>query len=386
MIIRRLTVLFCAIFIGLIALPTQGGPSAPIRVGVVAALTGPSAFGAEMGRQGVMMAVEEINRRGGLLGREVTLTIQDSRANPIEAVNAIRRLAAQDGIKLILGPHSSSEVLASLPVVLELQAVAITSLATSPLITQQMGKGGNPWMFRTVPPDDAMARALIDVAVNQAGDRRLGIVARNDDFGRGIVTAFARFAVTQGAAITSTNFYTSGGGYDFSSTLTRLKQENPQAIAFVGTVEEAIPFIKQVAEQGLKARIYLRGAQPSDFMYEQLGPLAQGIHAVEPYFAEIDSPENRDFVSRFNTRWNRDPIFHAPISYAATYLLAEAIRRAGTDAPAAVRENLPKVRFRGVTGEMVFDEFNQAHPSIYAGRVECSGGRCRVRIIGSARS
>lgn len=374
-----------AMLAGVFVLAIQGAPGGPIRVAFVAALTGPSAFGAEMARQGVILAVEEINKRGGVLGRQLDLTVQDTKANPVEAVSAIRRLVAQDGIKLILGPHTSSEVLATMPVLNELKAVAITTLATSPVITQQMGKGGDPWMFRAVPPDDTMARALINMAVTRIGDKRLGIVARNDDFGRGIVTAFAKFALAEGAVITSTNFYTSGGSYDFSSTLTRLKQENPQAVAFVGTIEEAIPFIKQFAEQGLKAHIYLRGAQPNQFLYEQLGPLVNGIYSVEPYFSEIDSKENRDFIARFKARWNRDPIFHAPLTYAAAYILVDAIQLAGTDDPGQVRDKLSKVRYHGVTGDMVFDEFNQVHPNIYAGRVQCAAGHCQVVVISSAR-
>ncbi len=129
--------------------------------------------------------------------------------------------------------------------------------------------------------------------------------------------------------------------------LTRLKQENPQAIVFLGTIEDFIPFMKQFAEQGLKSRIYTRSVSITDVLYKELGTLAHGIHAGEPYFAEIPTKENRDFVARFRARWDRDPITHAYTSYAAARVLAEAVRTAGTDSPAQVRGSMHKVRSRG---------------------------------------
>lgn len=386
MSVRRFLVLAVAVLMAAVA-PAHSAPGGPIRFAFVSGITGPGAFVADMGRQGVLLAVDEINRRGGVLGRQLEVTVQDSKANPIEAVNTIRRLVTQDGFKFIIGPQTSSEVLAVIPVTRELQVVTITTMSTNPAISQQQGKGGNPWMFRVNPPDDAMARAIIKIAITQLGDRRIATVARNDDLGRGATTEFAKHTLASGGVITSTNFFTSGGTYDFSSTLTRLKQENPQAVVFVGTIEEGIPFIKQFAEQGLKARIYTRGVSITDALYQALGPLVQGLHAVEPYFAEINTPGNRDFVARFNARWNRNPVFQAYMSYAAVYMLAEAIQKAGaSENPAAVRDQLTRVKLPGVTGELAFDAFNQAHANIYVGRVECQGTQCRVVVIASAPS
>jgi branched-chain amino acid transport system substrate-binding protein len=384
--IRWLAALGVTLLVAITAGPTQGGPAGAIRLAFVSGLTGPGAFVAEMGRQGVLLAVEEINRRDGVLGRQLDVTVQDSKANPIEAINTIRRVVTQDGIKLIIGPQTSSEVLAALPVTQELQVVTVTTMSTNPAISQRQGKGGNPWMFRVNPPDDAMARAIIRIAITQLGDRRIATVARNDDLGRGATQEVAKNTLSFGGVITSNNFFTSGGMYDFSSTLTRLKQESPQAVIFVGTIEEGIPFIKQFAEQGLKARIYTRGVSITDALYQALGPLANGLHAVEPYFAEIATAPNRDFVARFNTRWNRNPVFQAYMSYAAVYMLAEAIRQAGTDAAPQVRDQLTRVRYKGVTGDLAFNEFNQAHASIYVGRVDCPGNQCRVVVITSAPS
>lgn len=168
--------------------------------------------------------------------------------------------------------------------------------------------------------------------------------------------------------------------------LTRLRQENPQAIVFLGTIEDFIPFMKQYAEQGLKARLYTRSVSITDVLYRELGPLANGIHAGEPYFAEIPTNDNRDFVARFKSRWNREPITHAYTSYAAAQVLAQAVRVAGTDSPAQVREAMHKVRYKGVTGDITFDQGNQAYTNIYVGRVDCAPAPCRIVVIASTPS
>ncbi len=362
----------------------------PIRIGFASGLTGPGAFVATAGRDGVTLAVEEINAAGGVLGRQIELVIQDTKGQPTEAVNVLRRFVSQDNIRLIIGPQTSTSVLAALPVMEELQSVAITSMSTNPTITEMQGVGGNTFMFRVNPPDDAMARALVNIAVNQLGDTRIATVARNDDLGRGATDQFVASIEEFGGEVTSSDFFQSGGSYDFSSTLTRLRDENPDAVIFVGTIEEGIPFIRQFYEQGLEANIYTRGVSISPALYEGLGPeLVNGLHAAEPYFAEIDTPENQDFVERWQARYDALPINQGYYSYAAMHLMADAIEAAGSTDPDAVRQALATVSYEGVTGPLTFDDHNQAYANIYIGRVDCSGSTpdtCSVSVIASAAS
>lgn len=194
-----------------IAFGVRAAPAGAVRIGLFMGLTGPNAFLSEMGRQGVLLALEEVNKSGGVLGRQIELSAQDTRSVPAETVNAVRRLVTQDGIKLLIGPSGSGEALTVLPVVQELEAVWVMSLPSSPAITQRIGRAGNPWAFRTQQSDAVMAKALVDVAINKLGDKRIATVVRNDDFGRAGGEEFAKNVLPLGGSTTSNNFYTPGG-------------------------------------------------------------------------------------------------------------------------------------------------------------------------------
>jgi branched-chain amino acid transport system substrate-binding protein len=368
---------------------TQQTTQEPIKIGFVTGLTGSGAYISGHGKDAMTLAVEEINASGGLLGRQIQLSIQDSQGQPPEAVNVLRKFDS-DGFKLVIGPQTSSEVLTALPVMQELKSVGITSFSTSPAITEAQGVGGNEYMFRVNPPDNAMARTLIKIAIEQLGDKRFSIVTRNDDFGLGASEAFQAAIVEFGGEITSANEYQVGGSYDFLSTLTRIKGEDPDAIVFIGTLEQGIPFIKQYHELGLTAQIYTRGVTISPALYEQLGPdFVNGIMSAEPYYAEIDTAENKAFVEKWMTRFGVAPINQGYYTYAAIQLMAAAIKEAGSDDPEKVKESLKTVSFDGVTGVLKFDDHNQAYSNIYIGRVDCTGDTadtCKVTVVASASS
>lgn len=360
--------------------------TSPIKMGVEFGLTGIGAFVANAGKNGVTLALEEINK-AGINGRRIESSLQDTMSQPSEAINIFRRFVTEQNTKLIIGPQTSTEVLAALPVSQELKAISITPMCTNPSITKKQGKGGNPYMFRVNPPADSQAQTFIKLVALSLGDKRLSIVARNDDLGRGAAAAYQSAAKQFGAEVTSTNFFQTGGSYDFSSALTRVKSEKPQGVVFIGTIEEGVPFIKQFYEQGVSARIYTDSVSITSALYQQLGPkLVAGLHAVAPYFAEIDTPDNKSFVAKWRARFNADPIFQGYFSYAAVHLLARAIAKAGTDNPEKVKDALKQVVYPGVTGELKFDDYNQAHPQVYIGRVDCSGASCGVKVIASAPS
>jgi len=369
--------------LSVISVQASAGPASTIRIGLVFGLTGPNAFLSQQALEGANLAVEEINKQGGVLGRQIQVTAQDSQSVPVQTVNTIRRLVTQDNIKLIIGPSSSGEALTVMPIIQELQAVMIIPLSSSPVITTKMGKGGNPWVFRVQQPDDANTRALARAAITALGDKRLSTLAKNDDFGRVASEEFTKNVLPSGGVILSSNFFSPGGGYDYSSTLTRLKQENPQGVVFFGTNEDFVPFMKQYAEQGLKAHIYTRSVVLSEDLFKALGTLVNGVTAVETYFPEIPTAENRDFVARYMARWKRSPATYSYTSYVAVAMLASAIRAAGTDAPASVRESLTKVRYKSITGTFAFNQYNQALVNVYVGRVDCSSGPCHVNVVSS---
>lgn len=362
------------------------GPSGePVRIGIAFATTGPAAFVAEMGVQGAELAAAELNAGGGILGRPVELVQQDTQCEPTEAVSAIRQLIEVQGIRVILGATCSSETLAAMPVVEELEAVLMNTMSTAPAITEQAGAGGNPWIFRINPPDSAFAPALAELMAKKQGDVRVAIVAVNNDLGRGAADAFTGELEARDAAVTSTDFYDQEGPYDFSSVLTKVRGSDAQAIIFVGTIEAGVPFMRQYDELGLTQRVYSRGLSLTQQLFDDLGQQADGLFSTEPYYSEIDTPENAEFVAAFRAMHGSDPVYQAYTTYQATKVLAQAIEAAGAEDPTAVRDALAEVTQESITGTVDFDDHNQAHTRVFLARVTCDP-ECRVEIIDSVET
>lgn len=358
----------------------------PIRLGSALALTGPAAFISEEGRKGIELAIEEINEDPPL-GRPLEASFQDTRSQPAEAVTAMRGFVTRDELGLLLGPVTSTEVHSVIPALSSMDALTITAMSTDPSITDLLGEGGAERIFRVNPPDDAMARTMVDLAVNELGDASLAIVARNDDLGRSAAEIFTERAEENGASITSAEFFESGGSYDFSTAIARIGRDAPDAVLFVGTLEEGIPFLRQANEQQLQARIYTRGVSITDTLATELGPDAlDNIYAIEPYFSTIDSEANAAFVAAWEDSYGAEPINQGYFSYVSVHLLAKAIEAAGATDPETVAAALSDVSYEGATGLIEFDSHNQAHPNVYVGKPSCDTEGCTVEVVASASS
>ena len=357
---------------------TEEPEAEPITIGVILAVTGPAAFPSTQDLQGIEMAIEEINADGGVLGRPLEINVQDEQCNATEGINAFNNLIQQDA-ELFLGASCSGTTLAIMPLMIDNEAVMINSMSTNPDITA----GDNPWMFRVNPPDSAFAPAFGGMIVRELGDTKLAILSANNDFGRGAAEAFRGAVEAEGGEIVSEDFYSSDGPWDFSSVLTGIRDSEAEGIIWVGTSEPGFQFIRQYHEQGLTQTIYNRGISLTDTLFDELGDLSDGIYAIEPYFAEIDTDANLDFVERFRDVYGETPAYQAVTGYASTYVLAAAIEAAGTTDAAAVRDALADVNYDAVTGPIAFDENNQGHLPVFIASVACDDSGCSVEIIAS---
>lgn len=361
--------------------PSAEAEGEPIPLGAIFAVTGPSSFVASQAAAGMELAIAEINANGGVLGRPLESNIQDDQCQPTEGVNAARRLIEVEDIRLILGAQCSSSTLAIMPVLDELGAVMINTMSTNPAITEQAGVGGNPWIFRNNPPDSAFAPAMATVMVGK-GVESLAIVAVNDDLGRGAAEEFTNALDERGASVVFEYFFPREGQLDFSPALTEIREGDADAILFVGTIDPGLPFLRQYRELGLTQPLYSRGLSLTDQLFEEAGDIVDGLHSTEPYYAEIESPENEQFLAAFRDMHDMDPVYQAYTAYEGVYLYAMAIEAAGSTEPAEVRDALGGITREAITGTMTFDDHNQAQIPVYVARATCTDV-CSVEIIGS---
>src|SRR5205085_10917691 len=188
-----------------------------ILVGAGTPSTGVAAAPALWEKWGLDIAADEINAKGGVLGRKIEVRAYDNRCNPSEAVNVTNRLI-EDKVSVILGMHCSSATLAAMPLVEKAHIPMIEGIASSPRITELSGLGGNDWTFRINPSDQDMMIALGRYLKADTKIKRVAVVGEDTDFGRGGAGAFADVAKADGLQIISTDFHPQNQP-DFTSLL-----------------------------------------------------------------------------------------------------------------------------------------------------------------------
>jgi branched-chain amino acid transport system substrate-binding protein len=365
-----LTATLIAAFIMTGALPltsssARAADADSIPIGLSTALTGNQAALGQHDRWGVELAISEINTAGGIQGRALKLYVADNQCNPAEAVKAAGVLLDQDKVVALLGCLCSSATLATMPLVQRTKIPFLVPISTAAAITQQAGVGGNPWVFKTSPTDPRMADALFSYLAKSRPIKRVAILAEDTDYGRGGAQAVQGAAKANGMEVVSADFFQLGTP-DFTAVLTKLAAEKPDVIAFYSGGTDNNNYIRQQIGFGLHipltGRVDLASLQinAAERRAIQEG-LLDGTTSVWPYDYRIDTAANKGFAAKFKAKYGTDPVQHSFYSYEATLMLAEAMKRAGSAEPEAVRAALESSKFQSALGILLqFDDHHQS--------------------------
>jgi branched-chain amino acid transport system substrate-binding protein len=348
--------LLAAVALGLAAFSIH---AQEIKIGFPGPVTGPVQFLGQHMKWGAEQAVEEINRKGGVLGRKISFVMQDSSCRPADAVAATERLLSQDKVDVVLGDICSGATLAIMPVVEKAGKPMIVSVSTLPEITQKAGVGGNKWVFRTVPND----LMLVDVIAKQMKPfKSVAVLAEDTDYGRGAIKLLKEKI---GDTRIISEDYVKQTENDFLPVFTRLRSTKPDAIVVYMLDQQGVNMMKQYAQFGLTEPLIGRPPLVSPLVAELL---ASGKFnkswTVYPYYEKFSSPENDAFTKPFLEKNKQAPHYVAYGVYEAILIAADAIRRAGSTEPNAVREALLKTNYKGILGTVKFDANNQSHNNL----------------------
>lgn len=348
---------------------TTGGKhtdASPIVFGMATPLSGPLTFNGTQEMDGAKLAVEQLNAKGGVLGRQISLQVEDDACSPTQAVTAGNKLI---GIhpSVIFGFHCSSATLAGMPLVERAQIPLINSISTNPSIAGQSGVGGNKWVFTLTPTDATFATALVRFFKLQKV-HSIAIVAENTDYGRGGAEAMKVRTKAFGMSVTSVNYYTQGTS-DFSSLLAGVKSQHPDRIAFWGLGADDANFARQFAQTFPLGSGTLLSGRPElsgpDTPIVQTGALDQAT-SVSQYDYHINTPANKAFVAAVQKAYGATPVIQTFEGYQEVMLAAAAVKQAKSATPAAIRKALTTIKFQSMLAPpkqatLHFDRFQQAH-------------------------
>ncbi len=345
------------------------------RIGVITSLTGPAAAFGQAHKNGYTIAVEEINAKGGVLGKPVELDYYDDQSKPDQAVQGVAKLVDHDHVPLILGAYSSESTRAIVPAVTQKQVALIMPTATADNVMES----GSQWVFRVCAGSGAYATATLDFLKNNGAPKTVAIIAENTNFGQSNTKAMREAAGPSGMTVVDEESYQASSP-DYKALLQRVKDKNPEVIYFASYLLDATTLMRQSEQVGLNPKYYTSagtGFAAAEFPTEKgAGKYAEYTFSVSQWLPSAKWAGSQEFDAAFFKLTNAHPAYHAMEAYAALVVAAAAVNNAKADKPEAIRDAIRAVDLQTPFGPIKFDAKGQnAHPVLIT---QVQGGQYKV--------
>jgi len=319
-----------------------------VKIGGIAPLSGAVAvYGVEC-KNGIDLAVEEINAAGGINGKKVEFVCEDDEGSPDKTVNAFKKLITKDGVKLVIGSLTSGCTQAVTTLSQASKVVQIAPAATAPAITD----AGN-YVFRACFIDPFQGTVGGKFAFESLKAKNAAILYDvGNDYSVGLQENFVKAFETAGGKIVAVESY-STGDKDFNAQLTKIKNANPDVVYLPDYYGTVALIAKQLRAQGIKAPIV--GADGWDGLTANAGDEVLNGFYSNHYAEDSTEPAVQKFVNAFKEKYNKAPNSFAALGYDSMYMLKDAIVKAGTTDSSKVRAALEETDADYVTGHLTFD-------------------------------
>jgi len=332
----------------------------PIKLGEFGPFTGKEGSAGQLSHRGVQMAIDEINARGGLLGRPVVVVHEDTQSKPGESATIAKKLVSREKVVAILSIGTSSECLEAAPIAQAAHIPLVASQATATEVTEK-----RDYIFRTCFIDPFQGAVLAKFSIANLNVRRVAVLTSvSSSYSVGLSKIFRARLTALGGQIVADQKY-SEGDKDFRAQLTAIKAARPDLIAATGNYTEAALICKQARELGLTIPLLGGDSWEAPELVEIGGPAVEGTYYSTHFTPESRSPEVQAFVRKYAARFKGEhPDGTAPLAYDATMVVADAITRAGTTDGPKLRDALAATKnFPGITGLITIDAQRNASKS-----------------------
>lgn len=341
---------------------TKGGDTGPIKVGVYMDLSGQTSSFGQSSVNGMKMAADEINKAGGVNGRQIELVIEDDQGRPEQAATVVTKLINQDKVHAVLGEVASSNSLAAAPIAQQAKIPMITPSSTNPKVTAV-----GDYIFRVCFIDPFQGDVMAKFAANTLKAKTAAIMLDvNSDYSRGLTQFFEASFSSLGGQVVQKQSYTQTDR-DFSGQLTSIRSANPDVIFIPGYYGQVGVIAKQAKQLGITAPLLGSDGWDAPQLWELGGDALNGSFMANHYSIDDPSPAIQKFVADYKARYNGlPPDAIAALGYDSLKVLADAIGRAGTTDPAKLRDAIAQTsNFASVTGNISINaERNAVKPAV----------------------
>ena len=346
---------------------SQSGPTGTpaaadtIKVGEFASLTGKEAAFGQSSHKGTLLAIDELNAAGGLLGKRIDFVFEDNRSTPGESATIAKKLITRDKVVALLGEVASGRSLEAAPIAQASGVPMISPSSTNPKVTAT-----GDYIFRVCFTDPFQGKLLAEFAQRTLKAKKIAIFSDvSAPYSVGLAQYFREPFVAAGGQVVAEQKYT-GGDKDFKAQLTAIKAQNPDAIAVPGYYTDVGLIVAQARQLGIKVPMFGGDGWEAPELIQIAGNSLE-----DTYYSTHFSPENADpvvqkFVTAYKAKYGETPDAMAALGYDSAMVLADAIRRAGTTEGPRLRDAIAATKdYAGVTGATTLDaERNASKPAV----------------------
>jgi branched-chain amino acid transport system substrate-binding protein len=346
---RLLASLFAA---ALIAVSSFAAETGPIRIGHYGSLTGKDAAFGVATRKGVLLAIEELNAKGGVLGRQLEYVVEDIQSKQGESATAVKKLISRQKVAVVIGANASANSLEAAPICQNAKIPMMAISSTAPKVTEI----GN-YIFRICFIDPFQGAVLAKFAHDSLHAKRVALLTSNNSpYSVGLSAVLRERFTALGGEIVAEQKYVEGDK-DFRAQLTAIRTAKPDVIAATGFYTEAALICIQARSLGLDVPVIGGDGWEAPQLVELGGKAVEGTYYSTYFSADNNASEVQEFVQRYQKRWNDEkPEGVSALGYDAVYLIVDAMKKAGTTDGPKLRDAIASTKnFPGVTGRTTLD-------------------------------
>lgn len=325
-----------------------------IKIGWIGSLTGDQAVWGTCESNTVKMLIEEVNAKGGILGKQVEGIYYDTKGDAAEAVNAVKRLITQDGVTAIIGPNASGQAISISAVLEQYKVPDIATVATNPKVT--VGDDGKvkPYNFRVCFIDPYQGAVAAGYAYDKLGLKNAAVLYDvASDYSQGFTEFFEKTFMEKGGKIVAKEGFKEGD-VDFRPQLSKIKDAKPDVILMPYYYKEVALSANQARDLGIDATLIGGDGWPSEQLMEMAAKSIEGSYVVN--HLDFNDPEVKPLQEAYKAKYNLPLELNGYMAHDAFKLLEAAIIDANSADPGKITESLTKVTVQGVTGTIKLSE------------------------------
>lgn len=344
-----------------------------VKIGVITSLTGSQAAFGEAHKNGYAIALDEINAKGGVLGKKVELDFYDDQSKPDQAVQGVSKLVDQDHVAMLLGAYSSENTKAIINPVTTHQIPLLIPTATADNVMDSK----SPWVFRICAGARDYATATIEFLKHNGAPKTMAIVYEKTNFGQANMQAMKEAAQAAGINVVGVEEYEAKAP-DYKAVLRRVKDKNPDVIYFCSYLLDATTLMRQAQEVDFNPKYFTSagtGFAAAEFPTAKgAGKNAEFTFSVSQWLPDAPWPGSKEFDAEYFKRNNSHPQYHAMQAYQSLLTAALAINSAKSLDPAKVRDALKITNLKtSAFGPVKFDANGQNQHTVLITQIQ--GGK-----------